>query len=513
LPSIILRESSASGLRNIPIKAPKTKRSAAIVAALLLIWVSPVFAGPVPWPDASYVRRLVVDVLPETSEQWDGYEFAQRGSRGATYIAAGLLWRDGPHDRAAATRVLRGVLNLQYQDGPDSKLHGVWRRRQGETDHDSNWREFVGCGLILILETFPDRLPADLVDDIKSALLRAAQGAASRDVGADYTNIALMSAFLLDYVGTKQGRTDLQQAGRKKAEAIYELFSRHKTFDEYNSPTYYGTDLMALALWRKHACSERLRELGRSMEADLWRDIGTFYHAGMRNMCGPFVRAYGMDMTQYCALTGLWIALAVQDPALAPWPATGGRHQGERVYAPVFALLGAEVPEEVMPHLLRFAGERTFERTFRDTKATVLMEKKLMMGAAFLKRQWDQHHPATIYWQAVPGEPVGWILLTGLNDSLRPVVAERRLRVYRESKSDEPIQLLVSAPGLDQTQITPDRWNLPGLTVAVEVATGVKLSRVRWIDHSRYGRCLEVLFSATAQTEEGEEVMSLKPEQ
>ena len=44
-----------------------------------------------------------------------------------------------------------------------------------------------------------------------------------------------MSAFLLDYVGTKEGREDLQQAGRDKAKAIYDLFSQHKTFHEYNS--------------------------------------------------------------------------------------------------------------------------------------------------------------------------------------------------------------------------------------------------------------------------------------
>ncbi|MHC4405199.1 MAG: hypothetical protein ACYTG0_36600 [Planctomycetota bacterium] len=217
----------------------KTKRSAAILTALLLVSASTASEGPPAWPDESHTRRVVEGVLPETSQQWDGYEFAQRGSRGATYIAAGLLWRNGPHDREAAAAILRGVLDLQYEDGPDSNLHGVWRRRQGETEHDSNWREFVGCGLILILETFPDRLPADLVREMQAALLRAAEGAARRNVGADYTNIALMSAFLLDYVGTKEGREDLQQAGRAKAEAIYDLFSQHKTFHEYNSPTYY----------------------------------------------------------------------------------------------------------------------------------------------------------------------------------------------------------------------------------------------------------------------------------
>ena len=504
---------------------PKTRRSAAILTALVFVSASTASGGPPAWPDESYVRQLVEGVLPETSRQWDGYAFAQRGSRGATYVAAGLLWRDGSHDRDAAAAILRGVLDLQYEDGPDSKLHGVWRTRQGETEHDSNWREFVGCGLILILETFPDRLPADLVRDVQAALLRAAEGAARRNVGAGYTNIALMSAFLLDYVGTKQGREDLQQAGREKAEAIYDLFSRHKTFHEYNSPTYYGADLMALALWREHACSERMRELGRSMEADLWRDVGAFYHADLRNLCGPFVRAYGMDMNRYCALVGLWIALAIGLPsegdcpnlppngrALAPWPASGGHHQGERVYGPVFALLRPEVPDDVLPHLRRFTGPRTFERRFGETRATVLIEKNLMMGAATLKRRWDQHHPATIYWRPAPEQPVGWILLTGLNDGVAPVVTDRCLQIRRPSKSDEPIQFLLWAPDLDEAAITPGRWNLPGLCVAVEVADGVTLAHVRWIDHARYDRCLEVSYSTPAEMAGNTPAIALRPE-
>ena len=412
---------------------------------------------------------------------------------------------------AAAASILRGVLDLQYEDGPDSKLHGVWRRRQGETEHDSNWREFVGCGLILIQETFPDRLPGDLVSDIQAALFRAAVGSARRDVGADYTNIALMSAFLLDYVGTKQGRDDLRQAGQDKAEAIYELFSRHKTFNEYNSPTYYGTDLMALALWREHASSERMRELGRSMEADLWRDIGMFYHADMQNMCGPFSRAYGMDMTKYCALTGLWIALAVGEPALSPWPSEGGYHQGERIYGPVFAILRPQVPEDVMPHLRRFTGPRSFERTVGTTRVTVLVEKNLMMGAATLKRRWDQHHPATIYWRPATEKPVGWILLTGTNDGLAPAVTDRCLQIRRESESEEPIQFILFAPDLDEESIAPDNWNLVGLQVAVRCADGVALERVQWIDHPRYGRCLDVRYATPATMADGTLALTLRP--
>lgn len=189
----------------------------------------------------------------------------------------------------------------------------------------------------------------------------------------------------------------------------------------------------------------------------------------------------------------------------------GGYHQGERIYGPVFAILRPRAPDDVMPHLRRFAGPRSFERTFGETRATVLVEKNLMMGAAMLKRRWDQHHPATIYWLAAAEQPVGWILLTGVNDGVAPEVLDGSLQIRRESKSDEPIQFLLFAPDLDEASIAPDRWSLPGLRVAVQLATGVALEQVQWIDHPRYGRCLEVCYSTADTMAAGAWALTLRP--
>jgi hypothetical protein len=243
----------------------------------------------------------------------------------------------------------------------------------------------------------------------------------------------------------------------------------------------------SLALWRQHAWSPRIRELGRLMEAELWREIATFYHADMKNLCGPFVRANGMDMTQYFALTGLWIALVVGDPARTPIPTSRAPH-GERIFGPVFARLQPRVPEDVLPHLRGFAGPRRFERTFGQSEATVLIEKDFMMGAAALPRRWEQHHPATIHWLIRPGQHVGWILLTGLNNDVAPRGANRSLEIRRVSESNAMVRFLVSAPGLDEAAITRDEWHLPGLRMAVEQAAGARAAAgARMIAASRSG--------------------------
>ncbi|MHC4505576.1 MAG: hypothetical protein ACYTFI_19900 [Planctomycetota bacterium] len=389
-------------------------------------------------------------------------------------------------------------MRLQHDDRPGERKHGVWRTRLTETKVDYNWREFVGTALILILEEFGDRLPADLVKDVRAALLRAAQGAKQRDVGAGYTNIAIMSSFLMDYVGTHEERQDLQDLGRRKAGQIYKGYYRHKTFDEYNSPTYYGVNLMALAMWRKHACWDQMRAMGADMEADLWRDIGDFYHPGMKNMCGPFVRAYGMDMTEYVAIVGLWIGMALGDGKLAPLPQQRGRKGGERSYSPVIAILERIVPDEVIPRLARFSGgPRVLERVCSRGKVTARIDETLMIGAMQLKRRWEQHFPATIYWK-VGSSGLGWIMLHGTSEHVAPVVVDRELRILRTKESNDPILLYVAAPGIGAKQISPVIWRLPGLTLEVALGEGAALQSVRAVKHPWFGQCLEVKFHAPA---------------
>jgi hypothetical protein len=85
--------------------------------------------------------------------------------------------------------------------------------------------------------------------------------------------------------------------GERMAREVYRLFKQHDAFAEYNSPTYCGVDLYALALWRSYpSLSPHLTRWGEEMEALLWRDLAQFYHADLRNLAGPYDRSYGMDM-------------------------------------------------------------------------------------------------------------------------------------------------------------------------------------------------------------------------
>ena len=292
--------------------------------------------------------------------------------RESVWYATGLLMRQASGDAARAQAIIEAVMTYQF-DEPAAVYHGTFYRSPDEPhppenaviwrDYDPNWREFICTAFIVLLKDFGDLLPAALQDQMRHAIRLAAAGSFERKVAAEYTNISLMSAFLLDYAGELDGNAVWRDYALELAHEIERLFGRYLTFNEYNSPTYYGVDLYALALWRKYGSLPVYRELGTAMEAAIWRDLAQFYHAGMRNICGPYDRSYGMDMTEYLALLGLWIAAALP-AAHAPLPAIDQHfeHAADFYFMPEVALMGSMPPDDVLPALMAFPGETSLER-------------------------------------------------------------------------------------------------------------------------------------------------------
>ena len=215
------------------------------------------------------------------------------GVRGSSWYALGLLQRDQPGDLARSLRLFRAVLAQQY-DQPTMLWDGTYRRSTGEAtpplaaqmwrDYDPNWRQFIGTVFALALIEYADRIPAADRIAMEQSIRRAVEGELKHGrLRPSYTNIALMQGFLLSYAGERLHRPEWVRAGEEWVEAIYAAFRPHESFDEYNSPTYYGVDLYGLALLRRHGVTPRLRELGATMEAALWRDLAQFYHAGLKS--------------------------------------------------------------------------------------------------------------------------------------------------------------------------------------------------------------------------------------
>ncbi len=399
--------------------------------------------------------------------------------RDSIWYATGLLMRQGDGDVARAITIIEAVMSYQF-DEPNAVYHGTFYRYVGEPhpprenaviwrDYDPNWREFICTVFIIMLKEFDTLLTDTLQEKMNHSIRLAAEGSFARKVAAEYTNISLMSAFLLDYAGEHYAHTEWRDYALRQAQEINRLFSRFKTFNEYNSPTYYGVDFYALALWREYGSTPLYKGLGSTMEADLWRDIVQFYHAGMRNTCGPYDRSYGMDMTDYLALLGLWIA-AVLPTQNAPLPDVSSHfsHAADYFFMPLVALLGSRPPADVMPHLRAFQGERMLERTIEPKRTvTAWLSYKIMLGAEadyLNETRTDQFHPITAHWKS-PDGTINWI--RACSESLIQAVAQpNRIQLSSPTNIIYVFEIRVGNP--NSAMIQTNRWQLPDLTVQLE---------------------------------------------
>ena len=418
--------------------------------------------------------------------------------RESAWYALGLLMRGRTGDAGRAVQALEAILPNQF-DEPGRVYHGTFYRAPEEPrppesaiewkHYDPNWREFIITTIAVILSEYEEILPRSLVDKIDMAIRRAVEGAHARRLTAHYTNIALMDAQMLVFAGDRLGESAWVQAGEAIGREVYRLFKLHDAFPEYNSPTYYGVDIYALGLWQAYCSSPLLQQMGAEMEEVLWRDIARFYHAGLRNVAGPYDRAYGMDMCGYVALLGEWIWLVTGREG-APFPDLNGRlaHAGDFCFGPLVALRTPRIPADALPHLVAFQGERCVEHILADAPfrtATAWLGEGVMIGAEATSLHdigQGQFHPATIHWH-VPQQGarragsggVGWARLMAAKP-VDAVASPRRLAVTSLGQVSFLIACPAisggdgSSPGTRAANVEPDHWRLPGLVIRVEAS-------------------------------------------
>ena len=175
---------------------------------------------------------------------------------------------------------------------------------------------------------------------------------------------------------------NMTEAGEEDARQIIDLFKRAKTLSEFNSGTYTGVSLYALTLWVKYLPdSSIMKHWGPVMIQETWKAVSELWHADLKNMAGPWDRAYGFDMKRYFSLMSLWLWILVDKegagliskartpPPSGSMPAKLSQpqilsHSADFTYAPLFAVLAefhkGLVPMDVIPKLSAFPGEHVF---------------------------------------------------------------------------------------------------------------------------------------------------------
>ncbi|KAK7740940.1 hypothetical protein SLS53_005003 [Cytospora paraplurivora] len=320
------------------------------------------------------------------------------------------------------------------------------------TTYDPNWREFVGTQLVQIVELYSDLLGSSLVSRIEHALEKAAVGETRRNgtyppddnLILAYSNPSLMRCLTVGWIGARRNNSVFIDFANEQGSLLLELFKSNgsNTLGEYNAPTYYGMDVWALAA--NIAYGPKNATMTTNAEyilKELWKDVAEHYNPYLRNMAGPYDRAYTRDMTTHSAVLSLW------------WWAMFGRDYGgqpplgdiDLLYDVTQGAAIALVSDTVLKYISndtaaalqatgRWTGERFLTKTIRESLdtdvtrvATSWLSAEVMIGGITLSdvvNRGQQFVPAIVHWASDPvKEPHPYVGFFSLYPSASTITA------------------------------------------------------------------------------------------
>ncbi len=355
--------------------------------------------------------------------------------------------------------------------------------------YEPNSREFILMCFAMLLEHFSDKLSEKCVQSIEKSCKIALEGAVMRsksDFSPLNTNIQCMHVFALDYFGARLNMPEYCEYALSYAEEMVQKYLVYHAVAEFNSPTYCGVDLATLGFWRRYGSNERLRGLGKVLEEGIWRDMAEFFNPAMMNFCGPYSRAYELNIvthTSFCAM--LYWALGEEKFPMHPLSA-------ESSGDPLMVFGGINLPDDVRESLFKPKNDVVLRHKFRELsergepgkndalcEATGWITPDLMTGAlAGSENPSYQLHPVVVFWRGEKG--IGTIKLLrstpeGKMNHMHTVyfnaVADKnRITVDVDFSVNRDVLLFfeIEYPGISKSaDISDTEWRLPGMSVSV----------------------------------------------
>ncbi|KAF3799376.1 hypothetical protein GCG54_00001418 [Colletotrichum gloeosporioides] len=425
-------------------------------------------------------------------------------TRSSVWYALGLLARNNGDDAAEAEKIITNTIAGQFKVESE-QWYGDYQKYDGEpyvgsenypgsiyNSWDPNWRGFVGTTLIMALEEFPHLLSNDTQDLILTSLHNTTKGDEYRVGGVDddnlypaYSNPAIMRALVSGYTGRKLGDANMTQSGENYAQEIIDLFDRANTLSEFNSGTYTGVSLFGLILWSKYLPEDSIMtQKGPQMLTDTWKAVAQLWNPSMKNMAGPWDRAYGYDMTRYVSLMALWFwtLIGKENSSLISAPQVMS-HAADYAWAPLFAVLAdyhqSLLPEGLVANLTTFSGDHFFTAStyyppydYVPRNITSWLSENLTIGAESFNENviggpsenQASFNPAVIQWNT--GNEISFISLYPTEMALDVAVEANKLTLtYPNGTADSIFSFVV---GTFIKKPTVAGWaDVQGLNVSV----------------------------------------------
>ncbi|MFT5089359.1 MAG: hypothetical protein ACI8PG_003728 [Planctomycetota bacterium] len=207
-------------------------------------------------------------------------------------LAAQLMQNGTPPDIAIAAQIFRAVLGAQETRAGDPHRGNFRWELEDEVVEDLNAVQFVLFYFVPALIENTERLPADLVADMRRAIQLGLEEIARIDVGVAYTNIVIKDIANSCLGGELLGDEKTAKRGREKLVRWMQHVDTYGLPAEYNSPNYAAVAVRVLGCLAALVKHNNTRIRARTILARLGLSAALHIHPGTGAWAGPFSRAY-----------------------------------------------------------------------------------------------------------------------------------------------------------------------------------------------------------------------------
>ncbi|CAH1219366.1 hypothetical protein PAECIP111892_04728 [Paenibacillus auburnensis] len=217
-------------------------------------------------------------------------------TRDSLSYALGLLDTELTEWEQRAFDIIAQVISLQDTDRSHDTF-GIWSWFYEEplakmAPPDWNWADFCGSRLIQALARHGHRFPQELREATIRSVEYACEAIIKRDVGPDYTNIAILGALVTRIAGEQLAREDYADYGLERLKKLYAYTMERGAFQEFNSPVYTYIAILELSKLRIESADRTVKELCSELIHLTWKTVAGYYHPGTAQWSGPHSRSY-----------------------------------------------------------------------------------------------------------------------------------------------------------------------------------------------------------------------------
>lgn len=338
------------------------------------------------------------------------------------YALCLLLDAEREHWQVAEGIIAR-VLTMQ-ECRPENAHYGNFRwLYEDPVVIDLNGVEFMVEAFTDILLRARDRLSAETLQGILAAVRLGLEEIGRLDVHLSYTNIALLDIRNSILGGELLGDDHFSQRGYRRLDEWAAFTSRSGAPYEFNSPTYCGVDLDALAAIAQHSSNATARLKACLMEERLWLHVAAHFHRPTHQLAGPHSRAYRRDVTGAPGRLKNVLYKVLGDPELCrntPYY-TGPRYDGDvgialtEYHCPDYILSLFDKPDawEVRETA---SNEPSIDLTSYLTADYCLGTASRAYGVGEPLEPWPQHDSLILYYRRDSGPGYGVLYCRYLSD-------------------------------------------------------------------------------------------------